>query len=62
MDLFGAQAFYIHETAKVVIVYEDKYFVFATFQIVISCLKNFDDNLKLAVVGLVSNFCRNHFP
>ena len=31
MDLSGAQAFYIHEVTKVVLVCEDENLVFATF-------------------------------
>ena len=30
-DLSGAQALYIHEAIKVVMIYEDEHFVFAAF-------------------------------
>ena len=60
-DLSGAQTLRIHETTKVVVVCEDEHLVLATFQIVTPCLKGFDDSQKLAVVGLISSLCRNHF-
>ena len=60
-DLFRAQAFYIHEVIKVVVIYEDKYFVLAIFQIIMSCLRGFDNSKKLAIMSLISSLCRNHF-
>ena len=60
-DLSKAQTLYIHEAIKVVVVCEDKHLVFATFQIVTPCLKDFDDSQKLAVVGFILSLCRNHF-
>ena len=61
-DLCGAQAFRIHEAAEVVVVCEDKNLVFANFQIVPPYFKCFNDSQKLAVVGFVLSFCRNHLP
>ena len=43
-DLFGAQTLHIYKTTKTVVVYEDKYLVFATFQIVTPCLEDFDNS------------------
>ena len=43
-DLSGAQTFCIHEATKVVVIYEDKHLVIATFQIVTPCLKSFNDS------------------
>ena len=43
-DLSGAQTLCIHEVIKVFVVYEDKHFVLATFQIVILYLESFDDS------------------
>ena len=60
-DLSGAHAFHIYKVTKVVVVCEDKHFVFAIFQIVTPCFEGFDDSQKLAVVGLISSLCRNHF-
>ena len=60
-DLSGAQTLRIHEATKVVVVCEDKHLVLATFQIVTLCLEGFDDSQKLAVVGLISSLCKNHF-
>ena len=44
IDLSGAQAFCIHEATKVVLVYENKYFMLATFQIVTPCFKGFENS------------------
>ena len=60
-DLSGAQTLRIHEATKVVVVCEDEHLVLATFQIVTPCLEGFDDSQKLAVVGLISSLCQNHF-
>ena len=60
-DLSGAQALCIHEATKVVMVCKDKHFVLAAFQIVTPCFEGFDNSQKLAVMGLVSSLCRNHF-
>ena len=60
-DLSGAQALCINEARKVIVVCEDKHFVFAAFQIVTLCFEGFDNSQKLAVVGLLSSLCRNHF-
>ena len=60
-DLSGAQTLHIHKATKVVVVCEDEHFVLAAFQIVTPCFEGFDNSQKLAVVGLVSSLCRNHF-
>ena len=43
-DLSEAQAFCIHEVTKIVVVYENKCFVLAAFQIVAPGLKDFDNS------------------
>ena len=42
-------------------VHKNEDFMLAIFQIVMPCLKNFDDGQKLAVVSLIPSLCRNHF-
>ena len=44
VDLSRAQTFCIHEVTKVVVIYEDKHFVLAIFQIMMLCLKSFDNS------------------
>ena len=61
MDLFKAQALYIHKTTKVVIVYKDKHFMLVAFQIVTLYFEDFDNSQKLAIMDLVSSLCRNYF-
>ena len=61
VDLSGAKILHIHKATKVVVVCENKYLVLANFQIVMSCLKNFKNSLKLAVVDLISSLCTNYF-
>ena len=41
---------------------KNNHFVFATFQILMLCLKSFDNSQKFAVVGLVLGPCKNYFP
>ena len=60
-NLSETQIFYIHKATKVVVVYKDKYFLLITFQIVMPYFKNVNNSQKLAIVGLVLNFCKNHF-
>ena len=60
-DLSGAQALYIHEAIKVVVVCEDEHFLLTAFQIVTPYFKGFDNSQKLAVMGLVLSLCRNYF-
>ena len=60
-DISGAQALCIHEVTKVVMVCEDEHFVLAAFQITMPYFENFDNSQKLAVIGLVSSLCGNHF-
>ena len=43
-DLPRAQIFYIYEVTKVVIIYENKHLILETFQIVIPCLRNFNNS------------------
>ena len=43
-DLSRAQTFYIYKATKVVIVYKNKYLILATFQIVMPCLKDFENS------------------
>ena len=43
-DLSGAQTLRTYEATKVVVVCEDKYLVLATFQIVMPCLKGFENS------------------
>ena len=40
----GAETFYIHETTKDFIVYENKNLVFSNFQIVMPYLERFDNS------------------
>ena len=61
-NLPGAQALRIHETTEVIMVRKDKNLMFTTFQVVAPSLECPNNGLKLAVVGLVSSLCRNHFP
>ena len=61
VDLSGAQILRIHEVIKIVVVCEDKHLVLAIFQIVMPYLKGFDNSQKLAVMGFILSFCRNHF-
>ena len=60
-DLSGAQTLRIYEATKDVVVCKDEHLVLATLQIMTPCLEGFDDSQKLAVVGLISSPCRNHF-
>ena len=60
-NLSGAQAFCIHKATKVMVVCEDKHFMFAAFQIVTLYFEDFDNSQKLAIVDLVSSLYRNHF-
>ena len=60
-DLSRSQTLYIYEPTKAVVIYKDKHLVLATFQIVMPCLENFDNSYMLAVMGLISSLCRNHF-
>ena len=43
-DLSGAQALGIYEVIKVVIVYKNKHFILAVFQIVMPCFEGFDNS------------------
>ena len=43
-DLSRAQVFCIHEATKVVVVCEDKHFIFAAFQIVMLYFESFDNS------------------
>ena len=61
-DLSRAQGLCIHETTKIVVICEDKYLMFATFQVVALCLKSYNNSQKLTVVDLVLCFCSNYFP
>ena len=61
VDLSRAQTLHIYEATKVVVICEDKHLVLATFQIVTSCLRSFDDSWKLVIVGLILNLYRNYF-
>ena len=60
-NLFEAQAFHIDKATKIVVIYENKQFVFVAFKIMMSCFEGFDNSHKLAIVSLVSSFCSNHF-
>ena len=61
-DLSGAQALRIHETTEVIVVRKDENLMLTTFQVVPPGLESLDNSQKLAVVGLIACFCRNHFP
>ena len=43
-NLSEAQTLHIYEVIKVVIIHKDEYFIFATFQIMTLCFKDFDYN------------------
>ena len=60
-DLFGAQTLCIHKAIKIVVIYQDKYFILTTFQIVMPRLRNFDNSQKIIIINLVSSFCINYF-
>ena len=61
-DLSRAQAFCIHKTTEVIMVYKNKNLMLAAFQVVAPCLEGFNNSQKLTVVGFVPSLCRNHFP
>ena len=61
IDLLGAYTLCIHETTEVVVICKNENFILAAFQIVTPCFEGFDNSQKLAIVGLVSSLCRNHF-
>ena len=60
-DLSGTQVLYIYKTTEVIVVRKDKNLIFAAFQVMAPSLKCLNNGKKLAVLGLVSSFCRNHF-
>ena len=43
-DLSEAQALYIHKPTKIILVYKDKYFVLAAFQMMTSCFEGFNNS------------------
>ena len=57
INLFRAKAFCIHKVAKAIVICKNENFMFTTFQVVLSYLKNLDDSQKFAVVGFVLGFC-----
>ena len=61
-DLFGAQAFYIHEMTEVILVRKDKNLMLKIFHVVPPGLESLDDSQKLAVMGLIACLYRNYFP
>ena len=40
---------------------KDENLMLAAFQIVTPCLEDFNNGQKLAVVGLITCLCKNHF-
>ena len=47
---------------EVIVVRKDENLMLATFQIVTLYFEGFDNSQKLAIVGLISSLCKNHFP
>lgn len=60
-NLSKASNFYIHNIAEVVMICENKNFVFATFQIMLPCLESFDNSKKLAIMSFMLSFYENYF-
>ena len=60
-NLLGAQILCIHETTEVIVVRKDKNLMLATFQIVTPRLESLNNSQKLAIVGLIPSFYKNHF-
>ena len=62
LDLSGAQAFCIHKTTEIIIIYKYENLMLATFQIVTPPFEGLDNSQKLIVVGLIPSLCKNHLP
>lgn len=61
LALIRAQVLCIHKSTKVIKVYQDNNLIFATFQIIISSLKGFNNSQKLLIVNLVPSFGGDYY-
>ena len=55
--MFKAQVFCMHKIKKIVMICEDKYFIFIIFQMVILFFESFDNSQKFAIIGFILYFC-----
>ena len=60
-NLFEAQTLCIYETTKIVMICKNMYLVLTTFKIVTLYFENFDNSLKLTIIGFLLSFYKNYF-
>lgn len=61
MNLFKAEVLSIHNLFKVVMIDENRNFVFIAFQIVAPIFKDFKNSQKLLIVGFITSLSRDNF-
>lgn len=60
-NLLKTEILDIHKLLEVVLISEDKNFVFAAFQIIAPSFKDFNNNWEFLVVSFVASLDGNHF-
>ena len=55
-NLLKTQIFYTYKVIKVIIIYENKYFILIIFSIIMLYLKNFNNSQKLIIISFILCF------
>lgn len=60
-NIFRVKIFQIYKKMQVVVVCENKNFIFPIFEIILLYFKSFNNSKQFIIVELVLRFYRNHF-